>query len=180
MVELLKKITVKPQTLDLVIAYMRKTYFQRVATLQKRRAEADAELKKCYELRQALIEKNLKGIYSDDIFRDQNSLIEERIKDIQATKDDALINKYNLKAITKFIKDKFENLAETYVQSDLEQKRVLLCSTMPLGAVWNYPGLANTKISPYCQAILDTEPSSDSPGASNAGRTPYYAIIAIL
>ncbi len=171
MVELLKKITVKPQTIDLVIAYMRKTYYQRVTTLQKRRAEADTELKKCYELRQALIEKNLKGIYGDDIFRDQNRLIEERIKDIQATKDDALIDKYNLEAITKFIKEKFENLAETYINSDLEQKRVLLCSTMPLGALWNYPGLSNTKISPYYQAILDIENPSDSLGAAEESRT---------
>ncbi len=171
MVELLKKITVKPQTLDLVIAYMRKTYYQRVTTLQKRRAEADAELKKCYELRQALIDKNLQGVYSDDVFKDQNRLIEERIKDIQATKDDALINKYNMEEITRFIKEKFENLAETYIQSSLEQKRVLLCSTMPLGVLWSYPGLSNTKISPYYQAILDVESQSDSTSAARESRT---------
>ena len=76
-----------------------------------------------------------------------------------------------MEVITGFIKEKFENLAETYVESNLEQKRVLLCSTMPLGALWTYPGLANTKISPFYQAILDIESQSDSTSAAGESRT---------
>ncbi len=171
MTKLLKNITVKPETLELLITFLRKTYYQRITTLQKRKDEADIELKKCYELRQALIQKNLSGVYSDEVFKEQNKFLEDKIKDIQVTKDDALINKYNLEAITKFIKEKFENLAKTYMESNLEQKRVLLCSTMPLGAVWTYPGLSNTKISPYYQAILDLESSRGSFSAESGTRT---------
>ncbi len=171
MINLLKKISPKPQTIELLIAFIRKTYYQRITTLQKRREEADTQLKKCYELRQALIEKNLAGIYSDDIFKEQNLLVEERIKDIQITKNDAMIDKYNLEAIITFIKQKFENLSQMYIQSDLEQKRVLLCSTMPLGALWSYPGLSNSQLSPYFQAILDIEQGSGSFSAEGQSRT---------
>ena len=163
MKELLTKITPTVKTLELLIAYIKRTYYERVAALQKKRDQADIELKKLYELRQSLIEKNLAGIYSDDIFKEQNKLLEEKIKDIRITKDDALIGKYNLEAIIKFIKDKFENLSQTYEypDSELEQKRVLLCSIFPLGLPWSYPGYSNTEITPYYQAILDIEESSD-------------------
>ncbi len=171
MLALLAKITAKPKTIDLFIAYLRRTYFQRTATMQKRRAEADVELKKLYEFRQALIEKNLKGIYSDDIFKEQNKHIEEKIKDIQIAKNDVLINKYSLEAITKFIKEKFDNLAETYLDSDLKQKRVLMCSIFPLGVLWSYPGYSNMKISPFYQAILDIERQDVSLGEPAGIRT---------
>ncbi|MDE2589140.1 MAG: recombinase family protein, partial [Patescibacteria group bacterium] len=154
MLHLLNRITPKQQTIDLLIAFIRKTYYERVATLNKRREEANTQLKKCYETRQALIEKNLAGVYSDDVFKEQNRLLEEKIKDIQITKNDEMVSKYNLEAIITFLKEKFEHLARTYLESTLEQKKVLLCSTMPLGAFWTYPGLSNTQLSPYFQAIL--------------------------
>lgn len=82
-------------------------------------------------MRQALIQKNLNGVYSDEIFKEQNKLIEEQIANIQVTKDDALLAKYNLEAIIKFMKEKFNNLGTTYQMSNLSQIRVLLCSIFP-------------------------------------------------
>ena len=173
---MLTKITPKAKTLELLNTYIRKTFYQRIADLQKRKDQADIELKKLYELRQALIEKNLAGVYSDDVFKEQNRLIETRIKDIQITKDEALISKYNLEAITKFIKDKFANIAKTYDESDLEQKRVLLCSIFDLGLLWGYPGYSNTKISPYYQAIRDLDSSEVSFSAPGGSRTPNLTV----
>ena len=164
-------ITVKPKTMELLIAYLRKTYYQRIGVLQKKRDHADIELKKLYEFRQALIEKNLSGVYSDDVFKEQNKLLEEKIRDIQVTKNDALLSKYNLEAITAFIKGKFTNLVEMYSSLDLEAKRVLLCSIFPLGVLWSYPGYSNTEISPYYQAILALEKDSVAFSAESRNRT---------
>lgn len=171
MLELLKKITVKPKTMELLIAYLRKTYYQRIGVLQKKRDHADIELKKLYEFRQALIEKNLSGVYSDEVFKEQNKLLEEKIRDIQVTKNDALLSKYNLEAITTFIKGKFSNLVEMYSSLDLEAKRVLLCSIFPLGVLWSYPGYSNTEISPYYQAILALEKDTVAFSAEGGTRT---------
>lgn len=124
---------------------------------QKRREQADNELKKLYETRQALIEKNLTGTYSDDIFKEQNKLIEQKIATIQMTKNDGLITKYNIEDVTEFIREKFKKLAKTYLNSDLQQKRMLLCSIFPSGLVWNYPGYLNTVINPCYKAILNIE-----------------------
>lgn len=73
----LSTITPTQEGLDAFISLLRRTYYQRVAQLQKRRDEADKELKKLAEMRQALIQKNLSGLYSDEIFKEQNKLIED-------------------------------------------------------------------------------------------------------
>lgn len=165
----LSNITPTKEGLDAFIALLRSNYYQRVKHLQKRRDEAESELKRLHELRQTLIQKNLSGIYSDEIFREQNKLIEEQISKVQITKDDALLSKYNLEAIIKFMKGKFSNLGTTYQMSSLSQLRVLISSIMPTGIRWSYPGLCNSQISPIYQSIrmFDTNVISACRGAGN-------------
>lgn len=84
--KLLKSVSMTEKALDLTGIYLRKTYYQRILTLQKRRERADDELKKLYETHQTLIEKNLIGVYSDEVFKEQNKLMEQKIATIQFTK----------------------------------------------------------------------------------------------
>lgn len=160
----LSAISPTKEGLDAFIALLRRTYYQRVTQLQKRKDEADKELKRLSEQRQALIQKNLSGIYSDDIFKEQNKLIEEQIAAVQITKDDALLAKYNLEAVVKFMKCKFENIGRTFQMSTLSQTRVLLGSIFPSGMQWSYPGYLNTQISPLYQSIrmFETDDVSSS------------------
>ena len=169
---LLKSITLKPETAQMINAFLRRAYYQRTGALKQKRDQADIELKKIYETRQALIEKNLSGIYSDDIFKEQNKILEEKITAIQAAKDETMIEKYNLEAITKFIETKFTNLNETYKNAPLEQKRVLMCSIFPKGLQWSYPGYSNTQISPFYRCFLDYQSGSVSFGAGQGTLTP--------
>ncbi len=168
-IHFLSSITPTKEGLDAFISLLRRTYYERVTQLQKRRDEADNELKKLYELRQSLIQKNLDGVYSDDIFKEQNKLIEGQIVNVQITKDDALLAKYNLEAIIIFMRGKFSNLGRTYQMSSLSQLRVLLCSIFPSGMRWSYPGYYNTQISPIYQSIrmFDTSQISSCRGERN-------------
>lgn len=115
---------------------------------------ADEEINKLYALRQVLVEKNLAGTYSDEIFKEQNAAIESKIVAAQAAKNDALIDQYNMSKLEEFIKSKLANLAATYVDSDLSQVRCLLGSIFLSGITWDYPGISNQEISPCYQAIL--------------------------
>ena len=155
--KLLAKITLKDETVKLVNAFLRRTYYLRIDALKQKRDRADIALKEVYQTRQALIEKNLNGVYSDDIFKEQNKVLEEKIKGIQAAKNDTVIEKYNLEAISKFITEKFTNLNNTFSTSDLALKRVLMCSLFPKGLRWNYPGYVNTQISPFYRSFLDLQ-----------------------
>lgn len=163
-IHFLSSITPTREALDAFIALLRRTYYQRVTQLQKRKNEADKELKHLYEQRQVLIQKNLNGVYSDEIFKEQNELIENQIATVQMAKDDALLAKYNLETIVKFMRSKFANLGQTYQMSTLGQLRVLLCSIFPSGLRWSYPGYYNTKISPIYQSIRMPETTDDSLG----------------
>lgn len=164
LINYLSGITPTQEGLDAFIALLRRTYYGRVAQLQKRREEADKELKRLSEMRQQLIQKNLSGIYSDEIFKVQNKLIDDQIAALHVAKDDALLAKYNLETIIAFMKDKFSNMGKTYQLSTLSQIRVLLCSIFPKGVKWSYPGYYNTSISPIYQSIrlLDNEQFSFS------------------
>ena len=171
MIYLLSTITPTKEYLDAFIALLRRTYYQRIKQLQKRKEEADSELKKLQTLRQSLIQKNLTGVYSDEIFKEQNKLIEEQILSLQIAKSDESLAKYNLESIVNFMQEKFNNLGKTYQMSNLSQIRVLLCSIFPSGMLWSYPGYSNTTISPLYQSIRMFEDDSVTSGGGGGIRT---------
>ena len=65
--------------LKLYISLLLKTYNQKMGRLNKIRAVVDEEIRKPQSLRQSLVKKNLSGLYSDEIFREQNTVIEKKI-----------------------------------------------------------------------------------------------------
>jgi site-specific DNA recombinase len=168
---LLSLISLRPEAIELINAYLRQTYYLRIGSLRQKREKADSELKKLYELRQALIEKNLQGIYSDDIFKEQNKLLENQISAVQAAKSETILEKYSLEVITKFIQARFTNLNQTFTTSLLKQKRILMCSIFPQGLTWSYPGYSNTKISPFYRCLIDVQDRKVLPGARGGDRT---------
>ena len=161
---LLNKIAVKEKTAELLNAYLRRRYYERISTLQKRRDRADQELKELYDFRQALIGKNISGVYSDEVFKEQNKIVEKKIQTAVMAKEDELIDKYNLADITVFIKNKLGNLLQTYKNSELQEKRTLMCSIFPSGLVWSENDYSHTEISQYYSAIRDIEKPSISLG----------------
>ena len=155
--KLLKQYTPTEQGIKLYCAAIMRTYNKKLSRLQKTKNEADEEIQKLYALRQVLIEKNLSGTFSDDIFREQNAVIEDKIIASQASKSDALIDKYDIHKITDFIEEKISNLENTYVDSSLSQLRCLLRSIFLSGFKWQYPGCSNDTVSPLYQPILRME-----------------------
>jgi site-specific DNA recombinase len=153
--EVLNHITPTQKGLELFIMLLEKNFYQRRSRLDKLRMGADKELERLYALRSQLVEKNLAGIYSDEIFKEQNSIIEEKIANAQFTKHDDLLERYNINKIQDFVKTKLANLGNTYDSSSLSQKKVLLGSIFSLGLTWNYFTYSNLKISPTYQYILD-------------------------
>ncbi len=135
------------------ISILRKEYLKRLSSLQKRKEIAEVEITKLYALRQALIEKNLSGIYSDQIFKEQNAVIEEKISTTHMNKNGMLIQQYNLEKIVETVKSYFDNLGQTYLNSNLTIKRILLGSIFAQKLVWSYPGISNRQISPLYQCI---------------------------
>ena len=178
----LEDISLTPDGIKLLVAFLRTNYMKRISILQKKKTAADAELIKLYAMRQQLVEKNLAGVYSDEIFREQNAIIEDKIKDLHAMKDTSVINKYTLEETVTFIEEKFANLGATYDDdnSSLEEKKALLGSIFPAGMAWNYPGISNHDISPFYGAILAFTRHSAHLGEPAGDRTQDQEIKSLL
>lgn len=161
-ITLLKRISPTKQCLNLFISVVRKLYMNRVSILQKRRLEADHDLAKLLAVRQALIEKNLMGVYSDDVFKEQNGMIEEKIIAVRSVKDDSLLDKYKLEELIPFIKSFFEDMGKSFNDAPLTIKHMILSSIFDQKVAWSYPGVSNCEISAVYQRIQRFEDSSAS------------------
>ena len=167
-ISLLNKITSKKETIDLFIARMYQIYQQRYSRLKLMKEKADVEISNLQEMRRQLVEKNLAGIYSDVIFKEQNSIIEDKLIRAQIVKEDSIIDNYNIDKITDFMRTMLADLGETYKKSSLSQIKVLLGSIFPSGLTWNYNGTLNHTINPIYQAI-STITNGDVPSGAEGG-----------
>lgn len=148
-----------------------KTYHERLLRLHKIKNDADKEIEELKLLRKAIVEKNLKGIYSDEIFKEQNAIIEEKMIKAQIVKDDATIDKYNVDAVISFIKTILADLGEAYKRSNLTQQKMLLSSVFALNLSWDYNGRLNSTISPLYQYIQNFSEQTAPLGAGDGNRT---------
>ena len=139
--------------LSIFANFILKTYKKRTAIIKKRKMIADEELNKLHGLRQQLIEKNLAGIYSDEIFKEQNAIVEQKIVEAQNAKNDEILQKYNIDELLKFTVNLLTNLGNTYLESSLTQKRALIGSIFASGVVYSKNEISNRGFSPLYQSI---------------------------
>jgi site-specific DNA recombinase len=163
-VELLKSITPKKECLELFTQYVIDEYEDRLKNLKKAKNAANSEIQRLKDMRKVLVEKNMMGIYTDEIFMEQNALIEKKLTTAEVAKSDATLEKYDIYKLTYFIKKTLSDLGETYKKSTVPQAKALLGSIFPSGLSYNQDGTLNHQINPMYQAILNFETASVSYG----------------
>ena len=174
--DLLKKIEPKKECLNLFIEFILKTYHERLSRLSKIKSEADRIIEDLKATLRTLVEKNLSGVYSDEVFKEQNSMLEEKMIKAQIVKEDSNLDKYNVDAVTSFMKTLLADLGETYKRSSIGQLKVLLGSMFPLGLAWNYNGTLDPKISAIYQAIQCFDGDAIPSGAGYGNRTRFLSL----
>jgi len=157
LIEFLKEITPKKNSLEFFLLLLRKTYHKNVAALSTKREKAELELVKLKELRQTLVQKNLRGTYSDDVYKEQNKIIEDKITTAHTVLNATIFDKYNINEIEAFMREKFSDLGQTYETSNLGERRVLLVSIAPSGLHWQYSGYSKQEIGSLYQSICDVK-----------------------
>ena len=158
--------TIRPTEAGMKVfsSFMIKTYKKRTALVSKRKMIADEELRKLYGMRQQLIEKNLAGIYSDEIFKEQNNIVEGKIIEAQTAKNDEILTRYNIKELLNFTLEKLTNLGNSYESASLIQKRALISSIFASGVEYTKNQISNRGFSPLYQSILDFQKQGVSLG----------------
>ncbi len=171
LIEFLHKITPSDEQLELFLMLLRKDFNQNVSVLNAKKEKAEQQIVELKELQQTLVLKNLKGTYSDEMFQDQNNIIKGKLTLFEKILGGTIFDQYTMDDVDRFMRDKFKDLGQTYLDSKPGERRVLLGSICPLGLSWQYSGLSNRQFSPQYQAILDVQNQDFAFGASSGNRT---------
>jgi hypothetical protein len=110
-------------------------------------------------------------VYSDEVFKEQNAIIEDKLMKASLVKEDASFKKYNIDEVIGFLKTMLADLGETYKKSSVSQIKVLLGFIFPSGLAWNYDGTWNRSINPIYQTIISFSKRAIPLGAGNGSRT---------
>lgn len=146
------------ELIDLFIFRLKVLYDKRKGKLLEQKKLAGKEIEETKRMMSLLIEGHLKGLYPDDIYKEQKAKMEDMLLASQIVVSDSTMDKYDLQAITGFIKALMYDLAKAYEVSDYSQKRVLIGSIYPSGLLFNGKSLLNQKlneISPAFRLIHD-------------------------
>ncbi len=154
LISVLKKCTPSTACKDLFLDCMSKRYTEHLGRLQKTRFQADDEINRLKELRKTLVKKNLEGVYSDEVFKEQNGYVEEKMIQAQIAKEDGKIEQYNMNALMSFVKTFLADLGETYKRSNVDQRKVLLVSMFPENLSLCFNGTLNYELSSIYQSII--------------------------
>lgn len=145
---LLKKTTINPAGKTMFLRLLENELSNRSSVLKQKGTRREQQLKKLNEMQRILIQKNLAGIYSDEIFKEQNELLEKNIKSIQTITDNKFTQQYNLQSAIEYVTKLMSSPLGAYGFADLENKRLFLSFLFPNGFTWNYPGITYVKINP--------------------------------
>lgn len=126
---------------------LKKVFLNHSDKLRQRERANSNQLQMLNDQRQSLIQKNLAGIYSDEIFTEQYSHIEQQLKNIALLKEKLPVEEFTLDKVRKNIETILADLPNAFALCGVKQKRTFLGLLFPNGLVWNYPGLTARQIS---------------------------------
>ncbi len=151
--ELLEKLQPKREAVDMFTIIMHTDYNKRLGLLNKLKKDAETRIMESKTMLSLLVEGNLKGKYSDEIFNEQKKKIEDQILASKIVINDSVCDRYDIEAATAFVKALLYDLAKAYDVSTYGQKRLLLGSICPSGLVFKNGELLNPGISPIVSPI---------------------------
>ncbi len=156
--EILRRVSPTERGMKMFCNALLKTYNKQIINLRRKSKTADEEITKLQALRQALVEKNLAGIYSDDIFKEQNAIIEQKLVAAHEAKSQEMIDRYDINKINTFLQERLLHLDVTFMNTkQLITLRSLLSTIFIEGFNWSYPGISYKRFSPIYQSILDAD-----------------------
>lgn len=118
-----------------------KIFMQRLVRLKNRERITTNQIQKLTDQKQSMIDKNLAGIYPDDVFKEQYPLIEKQLQNLAMLNTSLPFEKYDLENVRKSVLDKLGDLPSAFEEFNIKQKRTFIGLLFPNGLVWNYPGL---------------------------------------
>ena len=127
---------------------MKSEFEKRYTKIRLQRAKREQLVGKLIAMRTNLVHKHLSGIYTDEVFYEQNTLLSANIDRLKVSTNIASLQKYTLVTCEEYIDSQLVNLYETYTHLSADNRKAILSTMFPHGFTWHYPGLTFSKINP--------------------------------
>jgi len=152
-ISLLESIAPKKEVLRLFQEIVKATWKERYKMSSQAQKTLQRALDELETKREALIEKNLKGVYPDELFKEQLTKIDEEILVKKSLLSESEMDKIDIETLLNFASRFLEDFPRLWVNSNLEQKQRLQAAIFPEGLVWNYSGFRTPQLS-LCFQLL--------------------------
>lgn len=130
-----------------------KEFNKTLETIKEAKKLAERKQLEAKQMMISLVEGHMKGLYPDDIFKEQKAKLEDKLLISQISKNESNIEQYNIEGLIGFIKALLYDLKKAYMVSDYGQRRILIGSIYPSGLVFDNGELLNRNIGPIISQI---------------------------
>jgi len=152
-ISLLESIVPKKEVLRLFQEIVKATWKERYKMSSQAQITLQRALDELKAKREALIEKNLRGVYSDELFKEQLVKIDEEILIKKSLLSESEMDKIDIETLLNFASRFLEDFPRLWVNSNLEQKQRLQAAIFPEGLIWGYSGFRTPQLS-LCFQLL--------------------------
>lgn len=145
---ILKKAKLSTLGREIIQILLEEEYGKRYSKIRLQRAKREQLIGKHTAMRTNLVQKHLSGLYTDEIFSEQNTLLSANIDRLKISTNITALKEYTLSVCKEYVDSRLDNIFVTYTNLAVDNHKAILSTIFPLGFVWQYPGLTYPKINP--------------------------------
>lgn len=138
-----------PKAIEFLLFLITKKYKQRLAIIQRLNKTGLQTIDSLKAQQQTLIEKNLSGVYSDEIFIEQNNIFKKKLQQAQLTQSNSFLELYSPDKVNGIVSNFASSINNLYKRLDIGQKRVLFSLIFRTKPLWRYSGLTDIHVSKF-------------------------------
>ena len=136
-IKALKDIKPKPQTIELFEYLLTQRFQERKQKMLERKRTVDLEIEKAELDKKKIVKKHLEGIYSDEIYQEQITIIEAKLQKLATLNSETVFKEYELTSFTKMLTSKLNQLDKLFPDLSFSQLRLLVSLVFEEGLMWN-------------------------------------------
>ncbi|MDC0449057.1 recombinase family protein [bacterium] len=163
-VEILESIKPSKDTVESFTALLKSKYNDAYRKLTSETRILEKELEKLRHQRKILVQKNLTGIYDDELFCEQDEELKNKIVVKKVQISESSMEKLDIDTICDFANHFLNNIAQTWRKADLATKQRLQEIIFPEGVQYCFPGFRTTVLSCLFNVLMDYDASDERLG----------------
>lgn len=162
----------KKELVELFSAMVKERWEERYAHLDNQKKNIEAELENLYEVRRNLGQKHLRGIYTDEMFQEQNQIIEDQILVKKTIQSEAKLQEIDIDILVNFMNNFLWNVGKAWEAGTLEERKLLTGSIFPKNISYLYPGFRTAELGLSFKLIKQFRGNTTSFWVGEEIRTP--------